>query len=433
MRTGPRLLLLFPLAALLACGSSPSGSLSTTPSTPAYNFNGTWKAVATSNYPEDLAISSMGGTLQVSNGTVTGTLYAYSDGDPSYNPYICSAINTPLTVTGTLDSNHNLALTFPIAGGTGTLVAPLGNNPATYTYGSWTVAGGACAMSQTSMAIQQTAPTTPPVVSAPSPITASLSGNWGGGIIFNPNNFETVFSNFGTQTIYVTPPVTGFSGPLQFSNGSVTGTLHLSFGNTYGVACQSFNGSSAVFTGTLDANNNLTLTAPITGVSSNGTATITATLGSNPQTLADASFQIVGASPCTMSATPSTIAQYAPVTGTYTGAFNSPYTGNVPFPGTNITVTAALTQSTTANSSGQFPITGTVTVTGNCAETATLATGTVSGGEIYSASVTGNIVTGPLFEGGINPTASTILWAEFADYSTGSQCTADYYGTLTRQ
>ena len=127
--------------------------------------------------------------------------------------------------------------------------------------------------------------------------------------------------------------------------------------------CQYLTGSSAVFTGTLDANNNLTLTAPITAGSSTGTATITATLGSNPQTLADASIQIVGGGSCAMPATPSTIAQFAPVTGTYTGTFNVPNTGNVPVAGTNITVTAVLTQSTTANASGQYPITGTVNVT----------------------------------------------------------------------
>jgi hypothetical protein len=133
-----------------------------------------------------------------------------------------------------------------------------------------------------------------------------------------------------------------------------------------------------------------------------------------------------------------TIAQYAPVTGTYTGTFTIPNTqSNAPTAGSSISVTAVLTQATTSNSSGQFPITGTVSVTGACTDTATLAsTGTVNGSEIYSASDTGNVLTGPLFVGEITPSASTILWAEFTDASNGSNCNAGIYlyqGTLTRQ
>jgi len=422
MHTGLRLLLLSPLAALLACGGSPSGSLATTPATPAYNFNGTWGASAISSIPQYLPFNSIGGSLKVANGTVTGTLVPISNYTSS-DPNLCAAVNTSLTVTGTLDSNQDLTLTFPIAGGTGTLLAALGNNPANYTYGTWTVAGGTCAMSVTPMVIQQTAPTTPPVASTPATITAGLSGNWG------------VLANYNSAATPASEPVTGFSGALQFSNGTVTGILTAS--PKLSSACNSyianFGGGTGTVTGVFDASNNLALTFPIAG----GEAAISASLGSNPQTLAYGSYQIVGGL-CAIGATPMTIAQYAPVTGTYTGTFTIPNTqSNAPTAGSSISVTAVLTQATTSNSSGQFPITGTVSVTGACTDTATLAsTGTVNGSEIYSASDTGNVLTGPLFVGEITPSASTILWAEFTDASNGSNCNAGIYlyqGTLTRQ
>jgi hypothetical protein len=416
---GPRLLLLLPLAALLACGSSPS-SPSTTPSPAPYDFNGTWDADSVNNLGAAAPFERLLGPLQVSNGVVTGTLAAST---PYGTSNVCTALNTPLPVTGTLDTNNNLALTFPIAGGTGTLLATLANDPTTYAYGSWQVAGGTCAMTATYMAIKNT-PTTPYTAPTSVPITANLSGNW---------------AAFATYSFGSNYPVTGFWGALQFSNGSVTGTINLSYGaNSLGGGCQHYNGTTAVVTGTLNSSNGLTLTFPVIGASSTGTATMTATLGSNPQTLADASFQIVGGGSCAMSATPSIIAQYAPVTGTYTGTFNAPnLPDNVPISGTTSTVTAVLTQSTTANSSGQFPIIGTVTVTGACTDTVTLTPGLVSGSGIWSSdSNNSDILIGPLFSGSSNPTASTIQWAVFNDATSNNSCNMGlpgYSGNLTHQ
>ena len=402
MRTGLRFLLLSPLAALLACGGSPSVPVSaTTPTTPAYNFNGSWKAVAISGNASFYPISALAGSLQVANGAVTGTLTA------SGLSSLCSAVGTSLTVTGTLDSNQDLTLTFPIAGGTGTLLAALANNPANYTYGSWTVAGGACAMSVTPMVIQQTSPTTPPPTSVPSTITAALSGNWATG------------ANYNSAATASTEPMTGFFGALQFSNGSVSGILNAVPAAT-GV-CAGYiaaNGGTVTVTGgVLDASNNLSLAFPIAG----GEASINASLGSTPQTLSYGSFQIVGGS-CAIGATPSTIAQYAPLTGTYAGTFNLPASqSNVPTAGSTISVTAVLTQATTSNSSGQFPITGTITVTGACSESVSFA-GFTSGGNFYYSS-------SPYFMGSFDPTASNIYDAVYQS----THCTASYQGALTRQ
>ena len=262
-------------------------------------------------------------------------------------------------------------------------------------------------MSVTPMVIQQTSPTTPPPTSVPSTITAALSGNWATG------------ANYNSAATASTEPMTGFFGALQFSNGSVSGILNAVPAAT-GV-CAGYiaaNGGTVTVTGgVLDASNNLSLAFPIAG----GEASINASLGSTPQTLAYGSFQIVGGS-CAIGATPSTIAQYAPLTGTYAGTFNLPASqSNVPTAGSTISVTAVLTQATTSNSSGQFPITGTITVTGACSESVSFA-GFTSGGNFYYSS-------SPYFMGSFDPTASNIYDAVYQS----THCNASYQGTLTRQ
>ncbi len=406
MLIGSRSLLLLPLAALLGCGLSPSNPSSTNTTTSssntntpaAYNFNGTWDAVSTDSalsYP----ISSIDATLQVSNGTVTGSLYVSGDGSPLDNPNICAAVNTSLPVTGTLDDAHNLMLTFPIAGGTGTILATLANDPTTYAYGTWQIAGGSCAMSETAMAINGT-PTTPTVPTVPVPITSTLSGNWAAYATYSPGSIQ---------------PVYGFFGVLQFTNGSVTGALNLLFVTISDATnCGVSYGGTAAVTGTLDTNNKLTLTFPIT---SNGTGTITATLGANPQTLAVGSYQIVGAGACDMPATPMTIAQYAPVTGTYTGTFNVPGTGDVPTPGSDTTVTAVLTQSTSITTSYQY-LTGTIAVAGACTDS-----------ETYTGLAFASGFGSESFSGSINPTATVIDDAWYGS----PKCPVFNVGTLTRQ
>jgi hypothetical protein len=211
----------------------------------------------------------------------------------------------------------------------------------------------------------------------------------------------------------------GFFGALQFSNGSVSGMLN-AVPFTTGV-CAGYiaaNGGTVTVTGgVLDASNNLALTFPIAG----GEASISASLGSTPQTLAYGSFQISGGS-CAIGATPMTIAQYAPLTGTYTGTFNLPNSqSNVPTTGSSISVTAVLTQATTSNSLGEFPITGNITVTGACTDSVSF-TGFAAGGNFYySAS--------PFFMGSFDPTTSNIYGAVYQS----THCNASYQGTLTRQ
>jgi hypothetical protein len=416
MNIWPRSLLLLPLAALLACGSSPTNS-----SAAPYNFNGEWHGATPILGVVYSPFDQIDAELQVSNGVVTGTLYTYSS-LISHNFYACSTDatstteGTALTATGTLDDDHNLTLNFPINSGTGTILAALGDDPSTYVSGSMQVSGGTCAMSATQIEIHNTSTTPTTNSSSTATNTADLSGNWSMGTT------STAAVGYTSST---TTTILGFRGALQFSNGSVSGTMIPSV-NYESASCYAtfeslVNNNDVIntpiaFTGTLDASNNLTLTAPLAG----GTATITATLGSNAQTWADASYQIVGGS-CAMSATSMTIAQIAPVTGTYIGTFTQPsFSGtDVPIAGGNITVTAVLTQSTTANADGSFPLTGTITTTGAVTGTTTI-TGNVGGGSFSTSSTV-------LGYGYMSPDASTIYYAA-SDGGVNAET-----GTLVRQ
>ena len=368
---GPRLsvsLLLLPIAALLGCGASNSssstsnsgsGSASTGPPTTApYNFNGLWWAFVPSNAFYLPVTQIELGSLKVTNGSVTGTVMLFEGYGGNSNA--CSVANpnqnNQFAATGTLDAAHNLTLNVPIAGGIGTLYAALGDNPATYVSGSWQILGGSCAMPATQVDVYQSTPASPPTTSAPAPITANLSGQWSMGADYTaPVNGQ-----------YVYPKILGFGGILQFANGSVSGNLYSSWYPSGG--CGPL-GTAAV-TGTIDSNNNLTLTVPLGG--SYGTATITATLGGNPQTVEDGSYQVTGGY-CAMPATAMTIAQYAPTNGTYSGTFGV-VTSSAGVAATQVTVTVVLSQSPTPASGGtSYPVTGTYTVTGACTDSGSIA------------------------------------------------------------
>jgi hypothetical protein len=347
-----------------------------------------------------MPFNAIQGPLQVANGVVTGTLIPFVN-FLGTDPNLCPANITNLTATGTLDGSQNLVLNFPIAGGTATLIAALANDPQTYANGSWQVAGGTCAMSATPMVIKGS---TYPATSTAA-ITAPLSGNWSTGP--TPSNALS----FGNQ------PIVGFNGPLQFSNGTVTGSLNPQINPPFS-NCSQYVTTASPVTGTLNSSNVLTLTAQVAG----GVATITANLGLNPQTLADASYQIVGGN-CATTPTPVTFAQYAPLTGTFSGTFNVATAGNVPGTGSNITVTATVTQSATAGSSDSYPVTGTINVSGACTDSISF-TGSVSGGSFASA--TGTV---PSFSGSFEPTGSAILNATYQS----TNCKASYQGNLLHQ
>jgi hypothetical protein len=99
-------------------------------------------------------------------------------------------------------------------------------------------------------------------------------------------------------------------------------------------------------------------------------------------------------------------------------------------PANTISVTAVLTQSTTADGIG-FPLTGTVTTTGAC-NTSFTVTGAYSLVEGQYFQVPGY----PGFLGLLNSTATTLTDVALEDsspFNPNSPCSAPYTGTLTLQ
>jgi hypothetical protein len=235
----------------------------------------------------------------------------------------------------------------------------------------------------------------------------SLNGNW-----------EAI----GTSGIppALTTPIAAFMGALQSSGGVVTGTLRAFDASNFLNPCVPYTQGLAA-TGTLSSSGNLVLTVPISG----GTATITATFGSNLQTFTQGTWQISGGA-CAMPSTSMAINQFAPVTGTYVGTLTS----SLGSPTVSSTITAVLTQSSTPNAEGQFPLTGTVTSSGVCNGTRPLVAEVVSGNGIFTSG--SYVVPGTSVEGSILPTATSIQ-AVVGIVDLNCQLVPSLDGTLTKQ
>jgi hypothetical protein len=165
-------------------------------------------------------------------------------------------------------------------------------------------------------------------------------GSSGGGSI-TPFN-----GNFGfTATSQVTSTVFVFGGALQAAaNGSVTGTMHVS-----GSGC--FNPQTDVvpFTGTISSAGAFTVTS--TAVNTQ-VVNFTATISADGTSITAGTFTITGG--CGT-------AEHGTLTGFEVTSMTASYTGNFTSGTTVISVvSSALTQATTANAQGQFPLTGTL-------------------------------------------------------------------------
>jgi hypothetical protein len=249
---------------------------------------------------------------------------------------------------------------------------------------------------------------------APFTPTANAAFEFGG-------NWMAIAPGSPSSPATLPTPIAEFTGALQFSGSSVTGTLR-AFDPDFSNQCVSLTQDLPV-TGTLDASNKLTLTVPISG----GTATITAAIA-NSYTYMNGTWQILGGA-CAMPTTSIVIAHYAPVTGTYTGTLNTLSIPNFTIvPGTATTITAVLTQSAASNADGQFSLTGTLTASGACSGSFTINE-TVSGGAILPTFSPQNTLTAYL-DGVVEPSA-TYMVAGFSGLATCNW--QDYQGTLTRQ
>ena len=135
---------------------------------------------------------------------------------------------------------------------------------------------------------------------------------------------------------------------------------------------------------------------------------------------------------------PSVGTQIAPLNGTYTGTLTeSASTLTSPIP--SGTVSLALTQPSTPNASGQFPLTGTLTFTGGgCSMAQVPLSGTVSGEGValnwYSVAVGMGSVN---LAASTNPTASQIAVSGLvfspSPCAPGNSGSTTYQGVLTQQ
>lgn len=238
--------------------------------------------------------------------------------------------------------------------------------------------------------------------------TASLSGDWGAlGI---PTGTPPALAS----------PIALFMGSLQFNGSSVSGTFRAQPSQP-GSCLTAVTAQDLAVTGTYDSGSmTLTLTIPIAG----GTATLSAPIAAVSGTYNAGSWQIVGGT-CATGQTPMRLAQFAPVTGSFTGTLSAiDLTTGMPVAGSGITVTATLTQSTAASADGQYPLTGTVTASGSCTGTYTLTNCVVSGGEVIPPPYM------PFsFIGAADPSATLMV----ASLVPSSCPFSSYVGTLTRQ
>jgi hypothetical protein len=232
--------------------------------------------------------------------------------------------------------------------------------------------------------------------------TQDLTGNWIFGVSDPPAG---------------TPPLNAFIGAINGQGASFTATFHATG------ACISPT-QTLNFTGTQNASGAITLTSTNFP---NNTATITATvLSVNGVASGLGALAITGTGPCAIPSISMILSQFPPLTGTYTGTLTS--TTN-----TTAVVTANLAQAS-ANSSGQFPESGTVIVTApGCTSTFTL-TGLITGPTLAaSLSSTSGPTATAVASAVLSPASSQPpLPITLNILSTGCN-TGSFNGSLTRQ
>jgi hypothetical protein len=242
------------------------------------------------------------------------------------------------------------------------------------------------------------APTTPPAT------YLAISGNW----------------EFITSAPLLSLPVSNFTGALQSSGGTVTGTLHALDLINFMSPCVTLN-QDLPATGTLDTSGNLTLNVAISG----GTAVIKSVLTSNLQFPATGSYVITGGA-CAQASATSLANQFLPITGTYTGTLTVSGTSST------TAATAVLTQSTTPNADGLFPLSGTIMLAGPaCNTTFSFTGGTVTGNAVNLFHTAAYQSPDGDFNGASLPDGSALVSAAISTF-TGTGCSF-VQGPLKRQ
>lgn len=98
----------------------------------------------------------------------------------------------------------------------------------------------------------------------------------------------------------------------------------------------------------------------------------------------------------------------------------------------SLTVKAVLTESATPNADGEFPLSGSVTYSGDCAGTLSFTNGVVYGEQLQSGPLSPSFLTSTqLFSAGVPLTSTQTMPASFVLLPG---CTGNaYLGNLTRQ
>jgi hypothetical protein len=133
------------------------------------------------------------------------------------------------------------------------------------------------------------------------------------------------------------------SAAASGTSSSITGILHADASN----ACIAANAPFEV-SGSANKANLVTLTGPI----ANGKITITGTLAADGQSLTRPTYTVTGGSCAFTAPAAATAHVYSSISGNYAGSFSDP-NGQV------ISITAALTQTPTSDTDGNFQLSGT--------------------------------------------------------------------------
>ncbi len=142
------------------------------------------------------------------------------------------------------------------------------------------------------------------------------------------------------------------SGELTGTSSSITGILHADASDASN-ACIAANAPFEV-SGSANKANLVTLT----GALANGKITITGTLAADGQSLVSPTYTVTGGT-CAFAAPAAATAHfYSSISGNYAGSFSDP-NGQV------ISITAALTQTPTSDTDGNFQLSGTGTMPNN--------------------------------------------------------------------
>jgi hypothetical protein len=247
---------------------------------------------------------------------------------------------------------------------------------------------------------------------------------------------QTITGNWQIQSgTAITSPPTGLYlvGALQGSESAPTGTFNTVYTSGANPAIISYTSTYDSSTGSLSL-----IDSAATYIQAE------LTLPTDLNTLATGTIIYdpppVCGIPCEINkTTPAVGAEIAPLNGTYTGTLSGTLTTYLPATTTPISGTASVTftQSTTPNSSGQFPLTGTVTFpsASGLLDTAQYQLGgTISGiGITLQYSDPAMIGPGIGLVGYTNPTAAQITVSNLYYAGNGANILVTLTGTLTHQ